>query len=172
MNPKKDELFDFIIKMLVPIIREIWRAGLGESCNVIGPRRSRKEGLNGHQSSKIKIMVPKKNWRAGLEKSSNMAVLRQKKNGRRDHQSTINSQMQKRGGVSTNPLQLPKKRDGVSTNPLKLSSKKALRHTKGTRKKSISISHGANDGYSNPRVGYGPNSIRPPTRSYHAMGGP
>ena len=89
MNPKKDELFDFIIKMLVPIIREIGHAGLGESCNVIGPRRSRKEGLNGRQSSKIKIMVPEKSWRAGLERASDMVVLRQK---------------QKMDGASTNTL--------------------------------------------------------------------
>ena len=107
MNPKKGELFDFIIKMLVPVSREIGHAGLGESCNAIGPRRSRKEGLNGHQSSKIKIMVPNTklaHWAREIIKHGGSAL--KAKNGRREHRSTTNSQMQKRDGVGTNPLKL------------------------------------------------------------------
>ena len=50
--------------MLVPSDGEVpegdvWHTGLRESCNVMGLRRSRKEKLRGHQSFKIKIMVPK-----------------------------------------------------------------------------------------------------------------
>ena len=65
MNPKKDELFDFIIKIWVPgdgkaPEGDVWHTGLRESCDVADLRRSRKERLSGHQSSEIKIMVPKK----------------------------------------------------------------------------------------------------------------